>query len=331
MEKNFTVVMYHYVRDLKHTRYPQIKGLDTELFKEQVVYLQKHYNLITVEELIGAYCSGADLPPRAALLTFDDGYADHFTNVLPVLRKKGISGAFFPPVKAIKEHQILDVNKIHFILASAPDIHMLMKEVQKCLKNYENEYLLLSFDDYFKKLAVSNRFDTKEVIFIKRLLQVELPETLRQIITDDLFEKIVSVDQAAFSRELYMSTEQLEHMLSCGMHIGSHGYDHYWLGSLSREDQRAEITKSLSFLEEIGVDINNWTMCYPYGNYNQETLSLLAEFKCRLGFTTKVDIASLNGNYSHFEIPRLDTNDLPKSENASVDLWYEKAAGKNRI
>lgn len=35
-----TVVMYHYVRDLQNSRYPQIKGCDVRLFKEQIKFLQ---------------------------------------------------------------------------------------------------------------------------------------------------------------------------------------------------------------------------------------------------------------------------------------------------
>lgn len=31
------VVMYHYTRDLKHSRYPEIKGLDVSLFREQLI------------------------------------------------------------------------------------------------------------------------------------------------------------------------------------------------------------------------------------------------------------------------------------------------------
>jgi hypothetical protein len=49
-----TIVMYHYVRDLAHSRYPAIKGLDLELFKGQISYLQKHYNFVTVEQVIAA-------------------------------------------------------------------------------------------------------------------------------------------------------------------------------------------------------------------------------------------------------------------------------------
>jgi hypothetical protein len=37
----------------------------------------------------------------------------------------------------------------------------------------------------------------------------------------------------------------------------------------------------------------------------------LKEYGCKAAFNTKVDIASFKNN--RFEIPRLDTNDLPKN------------------
>ena len=39
-----TIVMYHYVRDLKRSKYPAIKSLDLALFKEQIKYIKK-YNI----------------------------------------------------------------------------------------------------------------------------------------------------------------------------------------------------------------------------------------------------------------------------------------------
>ena len=35
------IVMYHYTRDLRHSRYPKIKGLDLELFKEQIQWFTR--------------------------------------------------------------------------------------------------------------------------------------------------------------------------------------------------------------------------------------------------------------------------------------------------
>jgi Predicted xylanase/chitin deacetylase len=325
--KDITIIMYHYVRDLKHSRYPEIKGLDKNLFIEQLNYLKKYYNFVSVEQIIEVNLEGKKLPPKAVLLTFDDAYIDHFTVVFPLLMQYGIKGAFYPPVKAVTKHTVLDVNKIHFILASIKDedLPALLNEIKVLLDNYREEYALLSFEDYFNELAVANRFDCKEVVFVKRLLQVKLDEQLRRIMTDKLFQKIVGIDEAAFSRELYMSKDQIKCMIDCGMHIGSHGYDHYWLGSLSKEKQEFEIKESVKFIETVGGDINNWTICYPYGNYNEDTISLLKKYNCKLGLTTIVDIASLDESEDTIlKLPRLDTNDIPKSGTAEPNDWYFK-------
>lgn len=324
-ESKVTIVMYHFVRDLVHSRYPQIKGLDVRLFAEQLSYLQKHYHLITMEWLLEALEGNEALPPHAALLTFDDGYIDHFTHVFPLLYDRKVQGSFYAPGKAISENKVLDVNKIHFILAATTDLEKLIRKIFTALDSFRDRFQLESNDYYFGKLAVASRLDSKEVIFVKRLLQVELPEALRQLITNQLFEELVGVDEATFSRELYANKEQLRCMLQNGMHIGHHSYDHYWLNHLQPDQQREEISKGCAFLQEIGVDMNSWTMCYPYGGYNESLLRILADFKCRLALTTHVDVADIT-RHPRYELPRLDTNDLPKEAAAPVNRWYQTSS-----
>lgn len=328
MSKKITAVMYHYVRDLRHSRYPDIKGLDTELFREQIHYLKKNYNFVKIEEVIEAYKGNYVLPDNSVILTFDDAYSDHFTNVFPILEKEHIQGCFYPPVRAITEHIVLDVNKIHFILASTPSnqFDKLLEEIKLMLNIYREEYGLNTYDFYFEKLAKANRFDNKETIFVKRLLQSELELTIRKKMVDELFVKIVGVEESSFSRELYMSIDQLKCMVDCGMHVGSHGFDHFWLGTLPKEKQEYEIKQSVSFLKEIGADINNWSICYPYGNYNEDTLDLLKQYNCRLGLTTAVGKAEPTNRDTDavYKLPRLDTNDLPKDSTATNDNWKDK-------
>lgn len=320
--------MYHYVRDLKNSRYPTIKGCDVRDFREQVLFFKKHYTPVTVEHVIESYNGGVKLPPHAILLTFDDAYADHFTYAFPILEHEHIQGVFFPPVKAVTEHTVLDVNKVHFILASTPLDKMpkLLDELRRMVGDNKEEYGLESYETYFEQLAVANRFDPKEIIFVKRLLQVALPEELRRKITNALFEKSVGMNEAMFSRELYMSIDQIKCMVDCGMHIGSHGYDHYWLSSLPKEKQEFEIAKSIEFIKMVGGDPNNWTIGYPYGDFNDDTISLLKKHGCKMGFTTRVAIADLDedGNNALYKLPRLDVNDLPKDANAEVNEWYNK-------
>ena len=54
-------------------------------------------------------------------ITFDDGYKEHYTNVFPILKDFGIKGSFYVTDKTVIDHQVLDVNKIHFILATVKD------------------------------------------------------------------------------------------------------------------------------------------------------------------------------------------------------------------
>ena len=115
------VVMYHYTRDLKHSRYPEIKGLDVSLFREQIEFMKQQFNIVSMEQVIEAVERHADLPDKALLLTFDDGYVDNYTFAFPILVEFGIQGSFFIPGKTFATHQLLNVNKIHYILASADE------------------------------------------------------------------------------------------------------------------------------------------------------------------------------------------------------------------
>lgn len=316
--------MYHYVRDLQNTRYPAIKGLDIRLFREQLAYFNKHYNFVTAAQVVDAFENGTELPPKSLLFTFDDAYIDHFTNAFPLLDEYGAQGLFFVPVKAIMNHEVLIVNKIHHVLAVCDKhINELVQQVKTLLAPYEGKDGVQTFEYYFDKLAVANRFDCKEVIFIKRLLQVELQEPVRSAIINQLFKKYVSSDEGAFSRELYMSKDQLKCMQRNGMIIGSHGYDHFWLGSLTKEEQLSELTQSVNFLKGLGVDMNTLSIGYPYGSHNEDTLDIAKGFGFKLGFTTVVDVASSTG--VSLTIPRLDTNDFPKDSNAETNSWFRDA------
>jgi len=316
--------MYHYVRDLKNSRYPSIKGLDINLFKEQIKYMRKHYNIITMEEVIHSIDNQVKIPEKSVLLTFDDAYSDHYNNVFPILEKYNLQGSFYVPAKAITEHTVLDVNKIHFILASVENKTNIVIDIKNLILNYKTEYNLKDFEHYYAKLAKASRYDRGEVIFIKRLLQVELIEELRMKIVNYLFEKYVGMSESAFSRELYMNEEQLSHMLRSGMHIGNHGYNHYWWNHLTKEEMNEELDLSTDFLHKLGVDMTNWTACYPYGSYDDQSIKMLKDRGCKLAVTTEVNIATTHKN-TRYTMPRLDTNDLPKDRNYDPNDWYKKA------
>src|SRR5664279_3055636 len=151
MNRAVTIVMYHYVRDLEHSRYPAIKGLSTERFRRQLDHIQRLYTPISIEDLLQALSSPhRQLPPNSILLTFDDGYSDHFQNVFPLLDDRGIRGCFFPPAQAVLEHKVLDVNKIHFVLATVPDAGTLLEQILSSLAEFRSEHALKTREAYLQ-------------------------------------------------------------------------------------------------------------------------------------------------------------------------------------
>jgi peptidoglycan/xylan/chitin deacetylase (PgdA/CDA1 family) len=305
--------MYHYVRDLTNSRYPGIKGLDIDLFRQQIDFLNNNFKIIAVEDLYNPSLLNSD-GSDYALLTFDDGYIDHYTNVFPILAARKLTAFFSMPGKILKEGKVLNVNKIHFLLASV-NISLLKEKIFSLLNKLRGrEFEIPDNGEIYKELAVSNRFDNEDVVFIKRLLQHKLEERLRNLITDSLFMEFVPISEMTFSKELYMSMDQIKLMKKHGMYFGIHGYDHNWLGLMDKEKMQTDINQALDVFDEV-IDRDNWIMCYSYGSYNAETLAFLEENGCSFGFTTNVAVAKLPTDRC-LELPRLDTNDFPpKSEN----------------
>ena len=115
-EKSIYIVMYHYVRRIKESSYKRLKGLEYDDFKKQIDYFTKKYNVLDIDSFLEIITSSNFPTKPSILLTFDDGYMDHYKYVFPYLSKKNIAGFFYPPVKSIQQYGVLDVNKIHFIL-----------------------------------------------------------------------------------------------------------------------------------------------------------------------------------------------------------------------
>lgn len=312
MSKRLYISMYHYVRDLKNSRYPAIKGLDYSLFKEQIAYFAAHFRVVTMEEVIASYEENYELPDNALLLTFDDGYIDHFTNVLPILNEYHMQGSFFIPGKTFAENKLLDVNKIHFILASAP-IQLLVEDLNRKLNHYRGqEYDYDSNEALFQQYAIANRFDCRETIFFKRLLQTVLPEKLRSQIATEIFQERVGISEDMFARELYMNLDQIKYMRRNGMFIGLHGYDHYWLNKLDETQMKQDTDRALVCMDEV-IDRERWVMNYPYGSYADQVIDYAKGRGCALGLSTDVGIATEDS--PRYALPRFDTNDFPpKSE-----------------
>ena len=305
------IIMYHYVRPIKNSSFPGIKGLETEGFQRQIEFFQKKFNFVSMHDILDCTYQNKELPQNSILLTFDDGFKDHYLHVFPLLKKLEIPAAFFPPALPIVENRVLDVHKIHFILASTSNPQIIVDEIFNLIRKFSTEFELKKPETYFSELAIPNRFDHKEIVFIKRILQRNLPYVLRSKITDLLFQKFIHESENYFSSLLYLNFDEIHEMIENGMYFGSHSYSHQWLSYLSPTELESEIKKSIKFCNDISLDTKDLVMCYPYGDYNQNVISHLIKSGFKAGLSTKVGDSTIS-NSNIFSLERYDTNDFPQ-------------------
>lgn len=78
-------IAYHDIEDRDPDQ--RVVAVRTERMIEQLAWLRENgYRPVTVDQILAARKGGPELPAKAILLTFDDGYSSFYTRVLPVLR-----------------------------------------------------------------------------------------------------------------------------------------------------------------------------------------------------------------------------------------------------
>ncbi len=102
--RTLRVLMYHKVND-------QLENpvtVPTGRFAEQMALLGEFgYTVVGLEAVLAHYVDGADLPPKAVLITFDDGYRDNLENALPALQKHGYPAVLFAPLSYVGDRRPL--------------------------------------------------------------------------------------------------------------------------------------------------------------------------------------------------------------------------------
>ena len=311
MGNKLTIVVYHYVRDRKTSRFPAINALELEAFRKQLRYFLKNYHVISLKDVIDALEGESQLPPDALLLTFNDNYSDHYRNVFPELLKHSVSGAFFPEIQPLKERKIVLNHKIHHILAGADNVSLLVQDILMLLKQFREEFSLMDGSYYQQKYMVASTYDAAEVAFVKRLLQRGLDFHFAHRITDILLDRYCDVSQEVLHQEIYMNNDQIRCMIRNGMNFGMIGYSHKRLTDVNTDQLEYEIASSKEHILELGQDPSYISMSYPWGETNDLVVAALRAAGCKAAFTSEQRIADIQSD-DKYRLPRFDTNHFLK-------------------
>ncbi len=294
MMLGLTVVMYHYVRDADDASpgILGIPGLPVAAFHAQLDALARTYEMVTWADVRAAVLGERELPERACLLTFDDGTSDHYRNVFPALRARGMSGVFFHIARNRAGLQM--PHKLHYLLP-----RMGAAELREAVRGRLNAAERERFD------AAEARYRTickSETDALKTTLQREF-ETIVDPWLSEWIEAQIG-PEVELANKLFLQAEQVREMRAGGMHFGGHSQTHPWFDYIDPARRAREIRASAEWLG--GIEHAPYAFAYPYGGLTDDAPPLLRQAGFAAAFTTRSQVEHADPFY----IGRLDGEEV---------------------
>ncbi|WP_413668495.1 polysaccharide deacetylase family protein [Mucilaginibacter sp. Mucisp86] len=242
------IVLYHNVCKSDPHKFNTL-FLTAERFEEHLQYYKKYFNVVSLDDYYKGNFSGQKFN---IALTFDDGLANNYHYVLPLLTKYRIPATFF--VTAIRDagFDILWNDMLSIAGYYGPARFTYKNETYR--KNRNNKYVDENGTLYADKLR-STGFNEKAALmsFLEQLTGLRANR-----LNDDYW--------------LQMTPAQIKTMsASAFAAIGAHSYYHNDLARIGPASAASEMTMCKQYLENItGKPINSFA--FPYGSYNEQVL-----------------------------------------------------------
>ncbi|WP_233151680.1 polysaccharide deacetylase family protein [Pelomonas sp. KK5] len=248
-------------------------------FDQICAWLKQWFNVLPLDQAAQQLRYGR-LPERACCITFDDGYADNLHIAVPILRKHGLTAAFFIATGFLDGGRMWNdtvIEAIRHCRASRLDLDGLGEFELNGPKSRSKAIAALL--DKIKYLPISERIEQAG----------RIAET-------------AGVDP---DEHLMMSSDEVRQMRQAGMQIGAHTLTHPILATLPAAEARREMQLSQLFLQDL-LKERIGLFAYPNGKPGRDYLPEHAQIAQDLGFDAAVSTAwgAADANTDGFQIPR---------------------------
>jgi len=283
-EQGGAILLYHRVGDVAS----DVRNLAIApgLFREHVRYLQERCTLMSLDQLLEATRQRA-VPPRAIVLTLDDGYLDALNVVAPILRDLRASATFFVNTGDIDDGRETWGDTLERIFLEETPPPMLSLSVG-------GTTIDLPTSTPSERAAARTRIADASY----RLAAVERAEVLKAVVD---WSGLALVPRDSHRR---MTADELRLLdASEGCAIGAHTVNHLHLTAHSWNVQCREIADDRVRLRAIlGREVD--VLAYPYGVYDETTVRAAAVAGMSAAVT--VDSGLVRFDTSPLRLPRVE-------------------------
>jgi peptidoglycan/xylan/chitin deacetylase (PgdA/CDA1 family) len=277
------VLVYHRV-DLPNSQPrldPQNLSATPEQFEEHMRLISSEYHPVSAEDLLEAVQHDKNLPPRAVLVTVDDGYCDFKNYIWPIANRFGIRPILFVSTayigkgvfwwdKLYDSLQRTDLNQVDTPVGVLP---------LKTSTDRRSAFAQLA--DYMKKSSFNSAF-------------AALSDVCRDLVPDPYL-----------ANHLTLNWDELRELAKAGATIAPHAHTHPALGNINLDEVRFEVSESQRLIAtELGSP--SYFFAYPYGSRSSVGTvagEVLRESGCQFAFTMSPGRAHLDDDRMY--LPRI--------------------------
>jgi peptidoglycan/xylan/chitin deacetylase (PgdA/CDA1 family) len=255
--------------------------VDSADFNRDLHRMKAMFNVIPLQDAVRRSAAGT-LPPRAACITFDDGYADNADVALPILQRHRLHATFFVATGFLDGGRMWNDSVIELVRRAPAGTLDFSSLGLGC-------HPVASIEQ--RRAAIT--------ALIGQLKYLPLEQRLGQV------RGMIEATNLVLPSDLMMTSEQVRRLHRAGMGIGGHTVNHPILASVTDETARSEIAEGKLALEAI-IGAKVPLFAYPNGkpgaDYRAEHVQMVRE----LGFEGAVSTAwgACTGTPDVFQLPR---------------------------
>lgn len=297
-----SILMYHGFSDSKNhdgIENYQGKHINNELFRSQIAYIKKHYNVISLDYFISCCREGKKPPKRSIVITIDDGYKSNYTIAYPVFREFNIPATIFLTTDFVGNKNFLWVDRLEYAINNTQ-----VKNLKLRIGDEE-----LSFPLYTKQ----------DKILCDKSLRSRLKWMQNELIGKTIKEVEEKLNVCiAVAKNVPKIYEPLEWEEVCEMiktskvTIGSHTHQHLILARYEKAVIQKELIVSKAIIQK-ETGINTSLFCYPngaIGDFNAQTKKIIREYGYSCALTTVSGMADEFSDLFTLKRLSIDNNDL---------------------
>ncbi len=250
-----------YMRGRRVALHPDWSGAEpewtvtTDFFSDCLLFFRRHYNPVSVFQVLANYHEGITLPPKALLITFDDGWRYNLNHAAPLLKQHEIPALLFVTIGAVGK-PILSWQEALFALWKTGQVDLEKRQILHALAGISMNQAN-GMEQEHNKLVASLR---------------KLSPEQRNPADQHLMTWVENLPGLPYM----LNWKELKELEEYGFSLGTHGVSHDSLIGIN--NAREELHTSSQELKNHTASAN-FTTCFapPQGLYNRDLLDVASE------------------------------------------------------